>query len=532
MHDRFEPLQDGCRWFHRDRSGAVVLLCVAGCMILFMLSLIIWDAGKGARDTLDLQAAADTAARSQASIEARAMNMIAFGNVTKRSIVGLHSMYIGMWMAYTQWWQKRCDLCADQTFTDLSACRDCNRNIQLIRDEGMDKHGQRSDWKKFSSQEFPNVSVTRALEDGNPGQVQQTYRREIESVDQFQGYIADVTPWWSWTEMLVRGTRNGATLTVSFPPPEIGGASSPSNWLDHALGGSAVPGGDAATLNDELPIAKKDVLRGSDRPRGGARDCWQDFATRSPRPITMPPRPPTGEREFRTNVSIHRTASREGGFYEDNIDHGIRLMRTDGCVYSENLFGAEMDPYVLSDVGGGGLGSAQNLMARSQLVFSYGFHPERAIHVDGGGRVQHASGGRTGRDTERFGLVGGSGYGVRAANNPVFESPGSWSISRAEITFPGPGDGTLDNVWMWRAGWTSKLRPVALPGEFDALGYSLNDVYLRMGPYMGVAELLGVTDQGKFQSGGYDRGDTYPDLEAMHRYTRALDSTTIDGFPK
>ena len=84
---------------HRDESGAITLAALAACLILIMVGLTIWDAGRSARDKIDVQNAADTAAYSQAAVRARSMNMLAFTNVAKRSVAGMHSMYFGMWTA-------------------------------------------------------------------------------------------------------------------------------------------------------------------------------------------------------------------------------------------------------------------------------------------------------------------------------------------------------------------------------------------------------------------------------------------------
>lgn len=83
-----------------DQSGAVGMLVLAATLIVFMMALVIYDTGNVARDNMEVQAAADTAAWSQTSIEARSMNMMAFTNVAKRVTFGMTSYYQALTLSY------------------------------------------------------------------------------------------------------------------------------------------------------------------------------------------------------------------------------------------------------------------------------------------------------------------------------------------------------------------------------------------------------------------------------------------------
>lgn len=81
------------RRLDEDEGGAILLACLAGCLIVFMVSLTMYDAGNVTREKIKLQTATDSAAYSQAAVKARTMNTNAYVNVTKRSIVGIQLTY-------------------------------------------------------------------------------------------------------------------------------------------------------------------------------------------------------------------------------------------------------------------------------------------------------------------------------------------------------------------------------------------------------------------------------------------------------
>lgn len=124
-------LRRSTRRLHDDEGGAILLACLAACMILLMVSLTMYDAGNVTREKIKLQTATDTAAYSQASIKARTMNANAYVNVTKRSIVGLHLTYFSAFnnfYSYVQFYKQPCQLDNTQSQCQilLSPQSDCN----------------------------------------------------------------------------------------------------------------------------------------------------------------------------------------------------------------------------------------------------------------------------------------------------------------------------------------------------------------------------------------------------------------------
>src|SRR5690554_6489313 len=122
-------IQDLVQRWHRDESGAIVLLCLAACLFLFMVGLLMYDTGQVARDKVDVQMAADTAAYSQASVQARAMNSIAFANVGKRTITGIRNMYYTQFSHYFSWYRGQCKRCCCGFWCGCwGACLNCAGN--------------------------------------------------------------------------------------------------------------------------------------------------------------------------------------------------------------------------------------------------------------------------------------------------------------------------------------------------------------------------------------------------------------------
>ncbi|MFB6262862.1 MAG: pilus assembly protein TadG-related protein, partial [Bradymonadaceae bacterium] len=199
------------RAFHRAQRGAVIVAAFAAVLVLFMLGLTLYDASHVAGEKIDVQNAADAAAYSQAAVEARSMNMISFANAGKRTMSGLHNMYWAMWWAYLTWWSGECSSCCCCSITCCNcwscSCRNCWFNAPLIIIEGL------ADWWSFSGLPIVPAVLPGAGHSGS------AFAREMAELDSYQTYIADITPWWSWSEQLLRGSRNRATVTSSFPPP-------------------------------------------------------------------------------------------------------------------------------------------------------------------------------------------------------------------------------------------------------------------------------------------------------------------------
>lgn len=181
---------------HNAESGAVALLMLAAAMILFMCALIIYDAGVVIRDKTDVNVAADTAAYSQASVEARSMNMIAFANIGKRTIVGIHNMYYFQYPMYAAWWAGQCSKCCCGMFCGCwTACLNCAGNAA-----DMSPFIELFDWLSFLSDD--------------------DLEKNLKDLDKFQDDLRKNSAYWGLGEAMSRGARNGASMVLGWPPPD------------------------------------------------------------------------------------------------------------------------------------------------------------------------------------------------------------------------------------------------------------------------------------------------------------------------
>ena len=179
---------------HRDEGGAVVMMGIAVCLILFMIALVLYDAGEVGRDKIDAQMAADTAAYSQAAVQARAMNHIAFANVAKRTTVGIRNAYLGGYRAYRRWTGEKCSECSE---LNLRACIICWTNDMVL------------DIEKI---EFEIFRIMRLAGD--------TMTDYLETLDDYQQQMKEYAPYWGASEAVVRGVRNGANYIGTYPMPD------------------------------------------------------------------------------------------------------------------------------------------------------------------------------------------------------------------------------------------------------------------------------------------------------------------------
>lgn len=131
-------LLPGARRLHEQERGAIAILAMAGALILLLASWTVYDAGASAQKKMDAQIAADTAALSQATIKARSMNLMAYANVTKRSVWGIHSLYPAYMYAVPQWIHGDYNLAGLSLQGFLGMDSVCSTCFQLSGEDGSD----------------------------------------------------------------------------------------------------------------------------------------------------------------------------------------------------------------------------------------------------------------------------------------------------------------------------------------------------------------------------------------------------------
>jgi hypothetical protein len=417
---------------HEDDSGAVALLCLAAVIALMLVAWVIFDAHQVTRDKSMLQGAADTAALSHAAVEARSMNMISYANIAKRSIVDIHSMYMGMYAAFIVWIIIKAAGCG----YNLACWAEVILNLDLLADETA------SDFSNYQS-------------NGDDA-----YLQDLTAIDNYQHYMQHITPWWGYSEQLSRGWRNGATTVVSFPPPPgqiTVGLSSIQNLINTVNSILSLFGMQTIDLtvyhgNDNLPIAKTDYGTGE----------WAGQ-------LVSPTKHPEFAAEHLINAWIHKNNSDEGAGTMLTFIMGIVLAGTAGMAYSESVFDDADDPYEL-DTGGS---EAMWLKRTSNLAIAY-LNDEQKMDED---LTKYEISADTYTDYEHAG-----GF----LDDQMYKSSGIWTLAKSEITFI--GDGFYgDEPDMWHPSWTARMRPVHLPGEFEDAGFSMFEAYSQVVPYLALS---------------------------------------------
>ncbi len=307
------------RW-HRDESGAIILLCFAACLVLFMLSLIVYDAGQLSRDKIDTQMAADTAGYSQAAVKARSMNMVSFANVGKRTIVGIRNMYYTQYPHYMDWLSGQCSRCCCGIWCGCwTECFNCAGNwISLV--------------PIFEGIDYVMFIIGRIAGD--------TLTDHLEELDTFQEDMKEYSSYWALGEGVIRGVRNGANIVTTYPMPDNS---------DYG----------------ELPLDKEGGMAGA------AESCL------APTYIFNPSSPGT-LMEWALNFAVLKDRSvsspniaSEGPAEVVNIMHSY-----EGCLIGAVL-PTEADisaPYYLTAEGNSG----EDYMAKSNMVWAYRHNPDYA----------------------------------------------------------------------------------------------------------------------------------------------------------
>lgn len=254
---------------HHSQSGAIALLCLAGLLIIFLTAMLMYDAGEAARDKMDVQIGADTAALSSAAVKSRSMNMVAYSNITKRILYGYNTIYTAALLALietTGYYLYEAGKNAAQAIKTAPACATvvgCAVPIgfAVVAIDNAITAVKGILQLIFELIEFSTVNGARLF--GFPtGSDTWRSAKEVTALDYYQEYMVKMQPWWSWGEAVTRGMRNGATLVGTFPIPN-GEASRLRNKIRfglNALGSvfDSVPAPDdlvsTTSKTDSMPV--------------------------------------------------------------------------------------------------------------------------------------------------------------------------------------------------------------------------------------------------------------------------------------
>ncbi|MFU8803112.1 MAG: pilus assembly protein TadG-related protein [Bradymonadaceae bacterium] len=442
---------------HGDEGGAVLLLSLAGILILMLMAWVVMDAGEATRKKLDAQAAADTAAFSQASVKARAMNMMAYSNIAKRSIVSIYALYEGMYFAYTFWLIEPNEECT--ATNDPAACAIVQRNAEVYNEE--------------STRDYEAYKANTKY-----------YRADLQAIDNYQTYLEWMAPWWGWSEAVTRAQRNRATLATSYPPPPGSGRIMTPNLIQR-VSQAAGPGAghNIANYVDQLPVVPGSL---DDLFHTGMRGnkAWLEF-------------------EHPLNIKHHKERSQADAAEDHVIQPGGTRYFTLGMVRAERELGRFANPRKLKTYLDAN--SDRWLHDTSNIVF---------VFLEGQGTYSTMR--------QKYSVPDGGEYDPNQDSTRMksYRPEGYWAMARGEISYHHE-----DEPDLWRAAWTARLRPVALPDEHWQGGYDLNSVFHATLNQLAFSALIG--------SRGIDSVDRlFDDLVYMERVTRAMGQSTVEGTGK
>jgi hypothetical protein len=447
------------------------LLGLVALMILMLLAWVLFDTGKMGRHKLTVQAAADTAAYSQAAVKARSMNNLVYANIAKRSVIGMHSQYLALWTTYRDWYDEHRIKCETQDIE--SSCQIMQANQAIVEAE------QDNDFKNFNDHLGHNY-----------------YLQDVIAIDNYQRYTHALTPWWSWGEAVLRASRNGAGMAASFPAPRGTAKGAPilGSITDRVInevgfaplvrhtGHRAMLPVKIGCYNSDYTGQDCDIPQASERaPYEGGMDTELSFM----------------DEEYNANIDKYKAASEGGAASQHILDEAANRFPAAFMNEARNVFGAYGRPWRLFQTSN----RARWTSWTSNLVLTY----RRNEELFGEMRTKYnpVSNDYSVEDAERFRL---SGY---------------WGMARAEISFQG-GFRAPD---LWHPRWTGRLRPVALPGEFQEAGLKMSSIYHDVLPYLALSGIITTGDSAIAE-------DSFDDFVFMERANRALGHSTVEGIAK
>jgi Flp pilus assembly protein TadG len=618
---------------HRQEGGAIMMAALAGTLILFMVSLVLYDAGNVMRKKVNIQVAADTAAYGQASIKARTMNTNAYANVAKRSIVAVAEVYHTSYSLYVRDMMLLARACSSDPVANVAACQEAglfpsnnnnnnnnNGNCTSANPNGCNNAAGNSglkgfylamaetfyDWDDVAMNGEPSngqafggfvlINEATSPADKRPTEDVGTYKsiqpntreikgamgkynKELQQLTRYQEYMQKVTPWWAYMESVTRAAHNGATFAVSYPPPPALDPSTRPSWIETAISKMDASGNARQSTGYEdwrwpdSDLGRHVSLATNLRtPWNGDRDL---NSLRGPGRLSQRKKQSSDTLELCHNLRARQNNSpyEDPGLSEE-MDYNFDLMEEMSEDKAKNRF--YTNAFALEDrkvgafwiVGGYShcvmdmLGSTSGTPSNT-VQGSYQAVPDQTSNPNGyipainsyfaGPYIVMVERNRSALDMLRLSNIVFTyreGKAIKDGRNRFnYMSPdytdslpdgakgaGSWTMSRSEIVTLSDKTGTLGRIHQsgeWHTNWTSRLRPVSFPEEFEDLSADLpnvqdsfmNAAFRDAFPHVGMLQQLGLTRD-------FDQDQVYEDLNFMERSTQAMDDDSTQGFFK
>jgi len=468
-------LSDKMQRFHRSESGAVVLMVLAAMLGILMLALVVMDTGQAGRDKIRVQAAADTAAWSEAAVEARSMNMIAFANVAKRVTIGMTAFYDALWLSYVELLAAAIAVTLLCWIADIPALGALTPVCEKLTE--------------FTIAVFTIMANEASDGAAYIGLNTGYFKDDVTAFNNYQTYMAELAPWWAYAEGVQRGMRNGAAVSASFPVPpnsmttsdigvDLPGLSLEFSGMTDSLPTEQVEDLDDAVLNtcsrvySDLDFAYHlaDYLIQSEMTNSDVSSPWGMVAT--------------------AIAGVLATA---------------QVIIT--CPLQMAAFGEASHPWRVKNYDDSASGKAKWVTDTSNLTFAY--RPSKD---------------RMKKDRNKFQIMGGMkklDQGILGAGDILYGAGGYWAMSRSEISYQ---NGAPD---MWHPSWAARMRPVAIPGEWSNNDTHLGNALIDVLPVM----IVGAGVQ-QLSAGDADLGNAISDLTRIILATQAYNDTNMSGLSK
>lgn len=491
--------------FHGSQSGAVTLLLMAAFLILFMLALVMYDAGQAAQDKMDVQIAADSAAFSHSVIKARGMNMISYANTVKRLIFSFLATHVNAWIAIIVVWLYHASQCF-KWFPNLSSCWTWAASIPMLLSEAIEAIS--TNWPQM---DFLGFSEPRANE-------------ELKALDNYQKYIYAVTPWWAYMEGTTRAITNGAFISSSWPPPgsvvseikSFVASNFPSSLLD------MLPS--FTTTVERLPIVRRDG-----DGEGALQYC--------------------GEWAFSMEAVVlglqvyldSEQSDDPDGWKEAFI--ALQAAAAVGCFIADLTYGDIHNDYMIQKkFRSPNTSRPEWWAATSALHLAY--HPHADRNADSGERMKFTYM-EAEADWDRE-VYGNEGYFAMARSEIVFKQPFEVfeDFGNFVASIPVVGDmaehrlGLHTAPDMWSPRWKAKNRPMILPGEgFGSAAQgpnaTLQTVINDTIPFLTLGTILAVPLTFSQQSEPFSFTSAVHDLRYLYlRTSGGFDVPNLQGLAK
>lgn len=469
-------LSDRLHRFHRSEGGAVALMVLAAMLAILMMAMVVMDTGQAGRDKIRVQSAADTAAWSEAAVEARSMNMIAFANVGKRVTIGMTAFYDALWISYVEMLAAGVALTLACWVANIPALGSLTPICKEIT--------------KFTIAVF-RIMANEAKDgarflDLNTGY----FKDDVTAFNNYQKYMAEVAPWWAYAEGIQRGMRNGAAISASFPVP-------PNSFTTSDIGVDI----DGLSLEfsgktDALPTEQIDNL--TDAAKNTCARVYSDLDFAYHLADYLIQSVPTNKG---VNSPYGAIATGLAGVLAT-----AQILVTCPLQMSDVVFGEASYPWRVKTFDDSASGKADWATETSNLTFAYRPSKERM---------------KKARNKFQFMNDKKLDQGVLGTGGVLYGAGGYWAMSRSEISYQ---DGAPN---MWHPSWAARMRPVAVPGEWEnngtQLGNALNDVLPVMIAGAAVEQMT---------SGDTDMSGAISDLTRIVLGTQAYTDTNMKGLTK